>query len=112
MRSAMVGLVCLGLASVAVAERPVTQPAPPQEWAVTIRDPYLRGLGADDVWSAAKSVGISRLEVVLDENLACPHLFEKEPGENGGPVYRIDTPAAREKLNRKLKREGISNAFT
>lgn len=108
MRSAMVGLVCLGLASVAVAERPVAQPASPQEWAVTIRDPYLRGLGVDDVWSAAKSVGISRLEVVLDENLACPHLFEKEPGENGGPVYRIDTPAAREKLNRKLKQEGMS----
>ncbi len=74
-----------------------------REWAVSICAPYLGGLGADEVWSAGRSVGIFRMEVYLDENLACPHLYEKD-----GRPYRIDTPDARRVLREKLAKEGFS----
>jgi sugar phosphate isomerase/epimerase len=87
----------------AAGAAPASADAPKREWAVTIRDPYLAGLGADDVWAAARSVGIRRLEVVLDRALACPHLYEKD-----SKPYRIDTPQNRQALRRKLEAEGMS----
>lgn len=74
-----------------------------RKWEVTIRDPYLRGIGEDTVWAAARAVGLSRLEVVLDGNLACPHLFEGD-----GAPYRIDTPENRRILRSKLAAEKMS----
>lgn len=91
------------VASFSVAAEPAVRPAHAPKWAVTIRDPYLRGIGEDTVWSAAKAVGISRLEVVLDEKLACPHLFEKDAAP-----YRIDTAENRQVLKQKLASENMS----
>ncbi|HOA75347.1 MAG TPA: TIM barrel protein [Phycisphaerae bacterium] len=85
-----------------VAESAATRPDS-RKWEVTIRDPYLRDIGEDTVWAAAKSVGITRLECVLDENLACPYLLEK-----GAAPYRIDTEENRKILARKLESEGMS----
>lgn len=85
------------------AQPAVTRPAPARQWAVSICDGYLSGIGADDVWSAAKSVGLSRIEVNVNPQLACPHLFEK-----GTTPYRIDTPEARATLRKKLSQEGVS----
>jgi sugar phosphate isomerase/epimerase len=99
-------LSCAVLASLTIiASWTYAEPASAPEkrqWAVTIRDPYLRGVG-ETVWAAARSVGISRLECVLDENLACPHLFEKDAAP-----YRIDTAENRAALRSKLAAENIS----
>ncbi|MGB9624144.1 MAG: sugar phosphate isomerase/epimerase family protein [Phycisphaerae bacterium] len=85
------------------AQPAMTQTAPARQWAVSICDGYLSGIGADDVWSAAKTVGLSRIEVGVNARLACPHLFEK-----GATPYRIDTPEARAVLRKKLSQEGMS----
>jgi sugar phosphate isomerase/epimerase len=87
----------------ALAESAANRPDDKRQWAVTIRDPYLRGIGEDTVWAAARSVGISRLEVVLDGDLACPHLFEKEE-----TPYRLDTAENQQILRNKLASEGMS----
>jgi sugar phosphate isomerase/epimerase len=93
-------LIC---ATCALAAAPATQPAETRQWTVSICSSYLRGIGEDTIWSAAKSVGITRLECPLDKELGCPYLFEKE-----GTPYRIDTAENREKLRAKLAAEGVS----
>lgn len=86
------------------AEKTASRPtALDRQWAVGVCASYLGGLGAEDIWSAARSVGITRLEAYLDEELGCPHLFEK----NGTP-YRIDTSEARAALCDKLAKEKIA----
>jgi sugar phosphate isomerase/epimerase len=100
--SASVGLA-LFYAALAGAPPASTKPAPARQWAVSICDGYLRGIGADDIWTAARSVGLSRIEAGVDANLACPNLFEK-----GGSPYRIDTPEARAVLRKKLAQERMS----
>lgn len=72
-------------------------------WDVGIRDVYLRGLGEPDVWTAAKAIGVKRLEVVVDKDMACPGLFEG----NGTP-YRVDTTENRKKLMAALAKHGVS----
>ena len=79
------------------------QAAPERQWRISICDGYLRGLDAEDIWSAAKSVGLSRLEVYPDRKLACPNLYEKD-----GAPYRLDTPEARAKLRAKLEAEKMT----
>jgi len=69
----------------------------PPKWDVGIRDPYLRGFGAPDVWSAADAIGVSQIEAVVNQKMACPYLFEK----NGAP-YNIGTPEGRAKLKARL----------
>ncbi len=102
MRILAAGVLCVVLPSVGLGVEPAsTRPA--RQWAVSICDGYLGGIGADDVWSAAKSVGLSRIEVGVDAHLACPRLFEK-----GAAPYRIDTPEARAALRKKLSQEGMS----
>lgn len=95
--------VLLAMAASWTAAAEPAGPAQARKWAVTIRDPYLRDIGEDTVWSAAKSVGISRLECVLDDKLACPHLFEKDAAP-----YRIDTAENRQALKQKLASEGMT----
>ncbi len=90
-------------ASVSQAE-PASKPAPPdRRWAVSVCDGYLRGIGADDIWSAARAIGISRIEAGVKPDLSCPNLFEKD-----GSPYRLDTPAARTVLRTKLAKEGFT----
>jgi len=87
--------------STAFADPPSTAPATGgRHWALSIRDPYLRGLGPDNIWQAGRSVRLNRLEVYLDDNLACPYIYEKD-----GAPYRIDTPEARKTLLEKLTKE-------
>jgi endoglucanase len=64
--------------------------ARPADTGVGVRDTYLRGLGETDIWSAAEAVGVHRLEVAVDQDLACPGLFE-----GAARPYRIDTPENR-----------------
>jgi sugar phosphate isomerase/epimerase len=69
-----------------------------KEWNVGCRDGgYLRGMGFKDVWAAMDAIGISRVEVAVEEDFTCPGLFE-----DGTAPYRIDTPEARRKLRKKL----------
>lgn len=73
------------------------------EWDVGIRDVYLRGLKKPDVWTAAKAIGVRRLEVVVDKDMACPGLFEGDQ-----KPYRIDTAANRKKLMKSLADHGMA----
>ena len=102
MRLAVVAFMFAGSISV-LAAPPTSQPAEGRRWAVTIRDPYLKNTGEDSIWAAARAVGISRVESVLNAQLACPHLFEKD-----GAPYRIDTPENAKVLRDKLAAEGMS----
>lgn len=74
-----------------------------RQWCVTIRAPYLDGIGADSTWAAAKMVGITRLEVGLDAQLDCPHLYDSDDTS-----YSISTPEQRDVLNKRLAAEGMS----
>ena len=96
-------MIVMAGVSLSAAQPPATSSAPAnRRWEVSVCAPYLAGL-AEDVWSAGRAVGITRLEVYLDQQLACPHLYEK-----GTTPYRIDTPAGCEALKRKLAAEKFS----
>jgi len=98
MIGALLAAVCVG-ASQADAAEPLYNNL---KWDVGIREVYLPGLKQPDVWTAAKAIGVRRLEVVVDKDLACPRLYEGR-----AKPYRIDTPANRKKLSHALKKHGI-----
>jgi sugar phosphate isomerase/epimerase len=96
MKSVYAFAASLGLiGTLAAAERP--------NWDVGIRDVYLAGLGQADVWSAARTIGVTRLEVLVDKRLTCPGLFEAS-----GKPYRLDTPDSRRTLGKALADHGMS----
>jgi len=67
-------------------------------WDVACRDGgYLKGMGLSDVWAAMDAIGISRVEVKVQDDLFCPGLFEAGVGP-----CRIDTPQAIQQLRAKL----------
>jgi len=69
-----------------------------RKWDVGCRDGgYLRGMGLSDVWAAMDAIGISRVEVKVQNDLSCPGLFE-----NGKTPYRLDTTQACQQLRKKL----------
>jgi len=77
-----------------------------KQWNVGCRDgSYLKGMGSKDIWAAMDAIDISRLEVSVEEDLACPGIFE-----NGAAPYRIDTPEARQRLRKKLEEKKKSIA--
>ena len=68
---------------------------------VGIRDAYLKGLGADTAWEAAKAVTTPFLEVVVNEKLICERLFEGDK-----TPYRVDTPEHRSELLKAAEKNG------
>ncbi len=94
-------LVCVSASLVSAGEgqKPVTG------WDVGIRECYLRGIGASDVWSAAKAIGVTRLELVVDGKLACPEMFE-----GGKKPYGIETAEDRKALLKACQEHGVSIA--
>jgi sugar phosphate isomerase/epimerase len=82
----------------AVASSLALSAEPLRKWDVGCRDGgYLRGMGLSDIWAAMDTIGISRVEVRVADDLSCPGLFE-----NGETPYRIDTAEARQQLRKKL----------
>jgi len=67
------------------------------KWDVGIRDSYLKGLGARDIWSAADMIGVSQIEVQVDAKMQCPQVFE----DSGAP-YGVGTADMREQIRKKL----------
>ena len=53
---------------------------------VTCRDHHLKEAGAPDCWAAMKAIGVSGVELTVDEKLACPSLFHPTK------KYSLDTP--------------------
>lgn len=96
MRLGSVSLFLIGVSALTAA-------AETARWDVGIRDVYLGGMNQPTVWEAAKTIGVRRLEVVVDKQLGCPGLFE-------GSVkpHRIDTPEDRETLTKVLADHNMS----
>jgi sugar phosphate isomerase/epimerase len=75
---------------------------------VGIRDGYLKSMQYPDVWSAAKAIGVDRLEIEVTPELKCPNLYEAN-----GSSYQIDSPASINRLKNTFKNYGLSiSAFT
>jgi sugar phosphate isomerase/epimerase len=85
------------------------QPAEAKEaMKVGIRDGYLKSMLYKDVWTAAKAIGVRRLEIEVTPELTCPNLYEAD-----GSLHRIDEPAAVDRLRNAFKKHNLSiNAFT
>jgi sugar phosphate isomerase/epimerase len=75
---------------------------------VGIRDGYLKSMEYKDVWSAAKAIGVNRLEIEVTPELKCPNLYEAN-----GSLHQIDTPASIKRLKDAFRKHQLSiNAFT
>ncbi len=75
---------------------------------VGIRDGYLKSMGYKDVWSAAKAIGVERLELEVTPELRCPNLYEAD-----GTTHSIADKTSVERLKKTLKVKKISVcAFT
>lgn len=92
----VLGMTCWTLVSVAGAAG-LAKP----RWDVGIRDGYLRGIGCEDVWSAADAIGVRQIEVSVNKKLGLPNLFEAS-----GSPYSIATPEDVKKLHAKLAEKG------
>jgi sugar phosphate isomerase/epimerase len=74
---------------------------------VGIRDGYLKSMQYQDVWTAARAIGVNRLEIEVTPELKCPNLYEA-----GGTLYHIDDPASVDHLKKTIKKQKLSiNAF-
>jgi sugar phosphate isomerase/epimerase len=67
------------------------------KWDVGIRDGYLRGIEAVDVWSAADRIGVTQIEAAVDPQLGLRDLFE-----GSDAPYSLATPDALARLKAKL----------
>ena len=75
---------------------------------IGIRDGYLKNMGYKDVWSAAKAIGVDRLELEVTPELRCPNLYEAD-----GTTHSIADKTSVERLTKTLKAKKISVcAFT
>src|SRR5262245_61404584 len=98
--------ILLGVSLVAILE--VAQPLEAKVMKVGIRDGYLKSMEYKDVWSAAKAIGVDRLEVEVTPELKCPNLYESD-----GSLHQIDSPASIDRLRRAFRKHRLSiNAFT
>lgn len=75
--------------------------APAAKIRVSCRDAHLRETGAPDCWAAMKQIGISAVEVVVNEDLACPALFHPQK------MYNMGSPEAIKALQDDLKANGF-----
>jgi len=96
----------LSSAALLAASRPLHRiaeagDAPSVQNLVTCRDIHLRETGAPDCWSAMKQIGITGVEVVVNEDLACPALFHPQK------MYNIGSPEAIQDLQEDLKANGF-----
>lgn len=104
MASRLIVLMVLVAVSVQSGLAGAAEPMYPKlAWDVGIRDVYLPRMKLPDTWAASEAIGVQRLEVVVDKDLACPGLYEgdKKP-------YRIDTPENREKVVQAFKQRGMA----
>ncbi len=69
---------------------------------VTCRDAYLKMTGQPDCWSAMKELGVDGVEVVVDEAMLCPGLYQR------AGQYHLATPDDA----RKLKDDFASHGMT
>ncbi|MFB3788783.1 MAG: sugar phosphate isomerase/epimerase family protein [bacterium] len=76
--------------------------APAAKIRVSCRDAHLRETGAPDCWAAMKQIGITAVEVVVNEDLACPALFHPQK------MYNIGSPEAIKALQDDLQANGFA----
>lgn len=63
-----------------------------QAWAIACRDENLRQIGEADTWSAMRAIGVDGVEVQVNRDGTCPHLFV------GGRGFSIATPREAQSL--------------
>jgi sugar phosphate isomerase/epimerase len=76
--------------------------AAPPRWITAIRDVHLRATGEQSCWAAMERLGVTGLEVQVDEELVCPGLFH--PTQS----YRLTTADDRKTLRDELARRGAT----
>jgi sugar phosphate isomerase/epimerase len=98
--------ILLGVSLAAILE--LAQPLEAKVMKVGIRDGYLKSMEYEDVWSAAKAIGVDRLEIEVTPELKCPNLYESD-----GSLHQIDSSASIDRLRRAFRKHELSiNAFT
>jgi sugar phosphate isomerase/epimerase len=97
------------LLSVGLALLVLVQPVQAKELLkVGIRDGYLKSMQYKDVWTAAKAIGINRLEIEVTPELKCPNLYEAD-----GTPHQINDSVSIDHLKNAIKKHKLSiNAFT
>ncbi len=75
-------------------------PASKKTWAITCRDVHLREVGEPDSWSAMKAVGVDGVEVLVEPDGTCAHLFAPDR------KFSIGTDDGIKALGEEFRRHG------
>src|SRR5262245_2716520 len=89
--------ILIGVSLAAIVE--LAQPLEAKVMTVGIRDGYLKSMEYKDVWSAAKAIGVDRVEVEVNPELQCPNLYESD-----GSLHQIDSPASINRLKNAFRK--------
>ncbi len=71
------------------------------QWAIACRDGHLSNVKAPHVWAAMKQIGVTGVEVDINEKLECPNLF------HSAKKYAIDSPKSITELQSDLEQHGM-----
>ncbi len=74
--------------------------ARPGRWRVACRDAHLSATGQPDCWAAMQFLGVDGVEVNVSTGMVCPNLVQ------AGESYRLDSPAALQRLRDDLAAHG------
>jgi sugar phosphate isomerase/epimerase len=74
----------------------------PARWPISIRDAHLKITGQPDCWAAMKRLGVSGVEVEINEQLLCFSLYHP------AKPYRLDTPDGIRALRDDLAAQGAT----
>jgi sugar phosphate isomerase/epimerase len=76
------------------------------QWATACRDAHLSEVKAPNVWAAMKQIGVTGIEIQVNEELQCPSLF------HSAKKYSIDSPKSISELQSDLEKHGLhASAF-
>lgn len=76
--------------------------AEPARWVTAIRDTHLKVTGEPSCWAALQRLGVSGVEVQVNENLDCPGLYDP------AKPHRIATASDRQALQDELAAHGVA----
>ncbi|MBI4581982.1 MAG: sugar phosphate isomerase/epimerase [Planctomycetes bacterium] len=72
----------------------------PAAWTVACRDEHLKQIGCPNTWSALEWIGVRGIEIAVDVEGCCPHLF-------GGADYSLATADGVARLEQTLREHDV-----